>query len=801
MHKQRPGVTLRSILFTTIAGAIAVSIFTPAPNQRSTDALTFVALTANHAQCAFETTQLDGAAIYKSQCVQCHGETGQGVEGYYDSPLVGDLSIKELAKIIDQTMPEDDPSKCVGDDATAVATYMHGAFYSPAARDKNLQASVELSRLTANQYLLTVSDLLATFGRQPASENAPGLKGEYFTKKGINYTYGLKQRTFERIDTIVDFDFGEQGPQPMARDRDDFGARWSGSIYAPRTGDYEFAIRTQNGARLYVNGREPVVDAWVDSRKEPTRYTGTIRLIAGHRYPMALEFHTYQEPNASIQLLWKMPEGEWELVPAMYFTQQQSPVRFVLTHDLPPDDSSAGFARGTQVSKSWDDATTRGAIETMRYIVDHQRELIGFGRDDNEETRTNKTKKFCFDFVTRAFRRPLTPEQTQFFVERHFQEAPDTDSALKRCVLLALKSPRFLYPTLDAEQFDEFTIASAMALALWDSLPDKTLYELAKQGKLSDPNVRRQQSARMLNDPRAQQKLHDFICEWIKLEECTDLAKDNTLFPEFNEQLVAELRTSLELMVDEVVRQAEPDYRKLLLSNEMYVSQRIARFYKLDGPTVEPFEKVQLKNKNRAGIVTHPLLLATHAYHKSTSPIHRGVFLSRQVLGRTLKDPPDDIEFEDSDFEPSMTMREKVSLVTKPVACQACHQIINPVGFALEHFDSVGRFRTKENKRDIDATVSLPTPDGKEVKLTNARELAEYAASDPIAQQGFVRQMFQFAIKQPPSAYGSDTVPRLHKQFADAKFNMKKLWVEIAMTSIDHTIEKNQEPTSLDQNN
>ena len=797
MFKHRTTFALRTILFSIIAAAIAVSLLAPAPKDIETNNHTFTSFTA-------PATKPDGAALYKAQCIQCHGGTGQGVEGYYDSPLKGDLSIAELAKVISETMPEDDPDKCVGDDATAVAKYVHESFYSPAARDKNLKATVELSRLTANQYLVTTSDLVSSFRRDPSNDETPGLTGEYFTKKGINYTYGLKQRTFARVDGVVDFDFGEQGPQPMAREVKDFGARWSGSVYAPRTGEYELGVRTQNGARLYVNGREPVVDAWVDSRKEPNLYTGKVRLIAGHRYPMVLDFHTYQEPNASIQLLWKLPNGDWELVPARYFTKERQPVRFVLTHDLPPDDSSAGFARGTNVSKSWDEATTRGALEIMRYIIDNERELVGIDGRDNQEKRTNKMKKFCFDFATRAFRRPLTPEQTQFFVARHFNEAPDIETALKRSVLLTLKSPRFLYPTLGAKEFDDYSIASSMALALWDSLPDKQLLDLASQGKLSDPAVRQQQAKRMMDDPRAKKKLTDFLCDWVKLEECTDLAKDTTLFPEFNEKLVADLRTSLELMFSEIVEKAEADYRKLLLTNEMYVSNRIARFYKFEGPTVYPFEKVQLKDQNRAGIVTHPLLLATHAYHKSTSPIHRGVFLSRQILGRTLKDPPDAIEFEDGDLDPSMTMREKVDMLTKPVACQACHQIINPVGYALEHFDSVGRFRTKERtdkkERNINASVSLPMPDGKEVKLTNARELAEFAASDQLAQQGFVRQMFQYSIKQPPSAYGSDTVDRLHKQFTDAKFNMKQLWVDIAMTSIDHTIGQNQKPTSLDQN-
>jgi mono/diheme cytochrome c family protein len=776
----------------------------PCNSRHSMRAMTLTLLTASSFLLGFaptvsvadsSITDPDGKTIYASQCASCHGDRGQGVADHYDSPLIGDLSLEELTKIISETMPEDDPDKCVAADAEAVAKYVYQTFYSAAAREKNSTARVELARLTAHQYLMSTTDLLASFRQPPAEKYEPGLKAEYYTRKDINYTYGLNRKTFERIDDKVDFDFGESGPQPMARQVKDFGVGWSGSVFADRTGEYEFAIKTQNGARLYLNSREPLIDAWVDSQAEPKLYEASTRLIAGRWFPMRLEFHTYQEPTASIQLLWRPPNGDWETIPAKNFAVQSSPIQFVISHDLPPDDSSAGFARGTNVSKSWDDATTRSGIEIMRYVVDNIEDLARLNRQDGD--RDAKIKQFCFQFAQRAFRRPLTDEQKQFFVERHFAEAPDIESALKRSILLTLKSPRFLYPSISGDENDDYTIASMLALSLWDSLPDQQLYELAAKGELNDQKVRRQQAARMLNDPRSIHKLKNFLCDWVKIEECSDLAKDATLFPEFNEKLVAQLRTSLEMMFDDMLRREKSDYRNLLLSDEMYISDDIAKFYKLDGPVVHPFEKIKLKDNHYAGIVTHPLLLSTHAYHKSTSPIHRGVFLSRQVLGRTLKPPPDDVEFEDSAFEPSMSMREKVDLLTKPVACQACHQIINPVGYALEHFDSVGRFRTKENEREINAAVELPTPDGKEVKLSNARELAEYAASDRLAQQGFVRQMFQFAIKQPPAAYGSDTIEKLHQKFEKSEFDMKQLFAEIALASLNGNT-PDQSPTPSD---
>src|SRR5690606_15177001 len=122
-------------------------------------------------------------------------------------------------------------------------------------------------------------------------------------------------------------------------------------------------------------------------------------------------------------------------------------------------------------------------------------------------------------------------------------------------------------------------------------------------------------------------------------------------------------------------------------------------------------QPVKFDSKERSGVVTHPFLMTTLAYNKQTSPIHRGVFLTRNVLGLTLKSPAMAIEFEDSHFDPTFTMREKVTELTKDRSCIGCHSVINPVGFALENYDAVGRWRTVDNKKPVDPTGELHTDD------------------------------------------------------------------------------------------
>src|SRR5262249_24810097 len=149
----------------------------------------------------------------------------------------------------------------------------------------------------------------------------------------------------------------------------------------------------------------------------------------------------------------------------------------------------------------------------------------------------------------------------------------------------------------------------------------------------------------------------------------------------------------------------------LLLADYMFLNNRLAEFYGVTTNATDDFVKVKLEPEQRSGVLTHPYLLAAFSYQKMTSPIHRGVFLTRNIVGRGLRPPPMAMTFKDADFAPNLTMREKVSQLTKPQACQACHSVINPLGFSLEEFDAVGRFRTTEHDHPINAISDYITSD------------------------------------------------------------------------------------------
>ena len=733
-----------------------------------------------------------GAAIYQQLCVRCHGATGEGTKKA-PQPLVGEKSIAQLAAVIDRTMPEDDPSKCDAVESKQVAVYIHDTFYSPDARAKSNPPRVELSHLTVGQYRNAIADIVGSFRQTTKLDDKRGLHAEYYNSRNFQ---GNK-KLIDRVDPKVEFDFGTVGPEVEKGDKFDptqFCARWEGSVLAPESGSYEFVVRTDHALRLWVNdAKAPLIDAWVKSGPN-TEFRGSIFLLAGRSYALRLEFSKAKQgvddskknPNppakpASISLLWKLPHKAAEVIPARHLSPARASEVAVVETPFPPDDRSLGWVRGTTISKEWDAATTDAALEVAGYIAARLPELAGV--QDGSAERGPKLREFCRKFAERAFRRPLTAVEKQQFVDRHFDAVPDPLLAVKRVVLVVLKSPRFLYLGTSGGP-EAYAIASRLSLTLWDSLPDQQLLDAAAAGKLGTQAEVAKHAERMLADPRARAKVREFLLTWLKVSQAPELAKDAKRFPGFDAALASDLRTSLELFLDEIVWSEASDFRQLLLSNDAFLNGRLAKFYGAELPSDAGFTKVKFDPDRRAGVLTHPYILSALAYSAESSPIHRGVFVGRGLLGITLRPPPDAFTPLPADAHPNLTTRERVALQTKPDACISCHGVMNPLGFALENFDAVGRFREKENAKPIDVAGGYETRAGTAAKFNGAKPLTTFLANSEEVHAAFAQQLFHHMVKQPVRAYGLRKPDELQKSFAENAYSIRKLMVAVAvMTS------------------
>lgn len=724
----------------------------------------------------------EGQRIWAQDCASCHGTLGEGVAGKSDEALRGEKSVAALADYVAREMPEDDPGSLTPEEARRVAEHLHAAFYSPEAQARLHPPRHELLRLTSRQWQESVADIGVAVGHGRAFRPAPGgirLRLAKIDPKGAHAAPAV-----DRVVPELGADFGVGEPAPGFGDGP-FSAKWMGSLLPAETGVHEFRVTSPNEMRLHVNARvwDPVAHAFAPSTAELLLGSGGIRvatgsvfLLAGRAVPLHLEIHrpvNGKDRRASAKVEWRPPGGVWSEIPSDHLAPAGSTPVLAIGAPLPADDASKGYARGSDTSRSWVEGMAEPTLEAADALAASMlREVGGPGVADLGGKLAAKVR----DVAVLAWRGDLDAASAGL-LDALVRSDPDPAVGSRRALLRILASPRFLYP--ESAGADR-AVAARLALALWDSLPDRELLEAADAGRLADRAGVEAQARRLAADPRARAKLRHVLHGWLGLPAEAEADRDPVAFPGFDTALASDLRESLDRLVMGIAESEGSDFRQLLASRPIPVNARLAAFYGLPAPRDGTWADAALDG-GRVPLITHPFILAEHAYHRSTSPIHRGVYLSRRVLGVALRPPPMAIEFMDDRFDPSLSMREKVALLTSKPACMSCHETINPLGFSLEHYDAVGRRRAEDNGKPIDAASVLRLPDGREIPLRSPEDVARLALGSPEARRGFVRQLFHQATQQAPAAYGEETLARLDARFA-RDHHIRHLLVEIAVT-------------------
>lgn len=747
-----------------------------------------------------------GKPIYDQMCIECHGTAGVGNSDQGTAPLVGDLSVSELTQIIADTMPEEDPEKCIGDDAQAVATYIHQSFYSPSAQTLRNPPRIRMARLTGEQLRQSVADLYAHFGEQLWTTEKRGIEGSYFTGVG----WGDDRLRIKRFDNHVDFDFGRYGPGEEI-DPQIYYIHWNGSLLIPQSGTYEIIVRSTCSFKMQFGRLGPLFFNNHVQSQGKDEFRQTLHLTGGRAYPIKIDLQQRkrktEQPPVRISLSWVPPGGSEEIIPTANLLPDPFPSSFALQSKLPPDDHSYGYDRGIAVDRSWDQSTTDAAIEFADVVIDDLFPAYA-KRLGGKQDQPTKLRAFLIELLQVAFRGPLSDEEKVRYADSVLQaNQDDTSSAIRHAVLKCFKSPRFLYPNIDSDRSKSQRTANRLAIVLFDSLPaDPWLIDAIGQHKLQNKDQIEAATWRMVDDYRARQKIRRFLYHWLDLADPHPIAKDNELYPGFDSELVRDLSRSLSKFLDQVVNSDASDFRELLQADWAPTSDRIANFY---GDGWKPEEKPEgilndadgISTSNptiHVGVLTHPLLLSHFAYYRSSSPIHRGVLLSRHILGRVIRPPDEAFTPLDPDLHPQLTTRQRVELQTGEKNCQICHQKINSLGFALEHFDAVGRYREVDGERPIDSSGSYQPRIGNLAKFDGARQLGDHLADSEDCQRAFVESAFEYFVKQPIGAYGRNESDRLLKSFWQNNFHIRKLIVEIAILASNRR-HFNREPDTSDQ--
>jgi len=394
-------------------------------------------------------------------------------------------------------------------------------------------------------------------------------------------------------------------------------------------------------------------------------------------------------------------------------------------------------------------------------------------------------RKILATIGRRAFRRPVTDTDLKpllaFYQSGRAER--DFDFGIEKALRALLVSPDFLYRVeQDAKgaagggvyRISDWDLASRLSFFLWSSVPDDQLLDLAEKGKLKDPAVLDQQIHRLLDDPRSDSLVSNFAGQWLYIRGLADVKPDPDEFPEFDESLRQSFQTETELFFRSVLRE-DRSVLDLLDANYTYLNQRLAEHYGIPNVYGSQFRRVELTDPNRGGLLGQGSLLTVTSYPNRTSVVQRGKWILDNLLGSPPPTkPPDvpDLEAKAKDGR-KLTMREAMELHRSNAICASCHARMDPIGFSLENFDGVGKWRDSEGGTKIDASGKLPG----NVQFTGPAGLKKLLVSNYKEQfeDTVTEKLLTYALGRGLEYYDKPSVRSIMREAAKDNFRMTAL--------------------------
>ncbi|MDA7510489.1 DUF1592 domain-containing protein [Verrucomicrobia bacterium] len=390
-----------------------------------------------------------------------------------------------------------------------------------------------------------------------------------------------------------------------------------------------------------------------------------------------------------------------------------------------------------------------------------------------------------------AFRRPPSEAELDILVQV-FDLGRNSDldypSALGLMLKAILVSPQFLFITPAGEveleeriaPLDDYQLASRLSYLLWLAPPDAELSALADQGMLHDREVLRVQVRRLLMDPRSRGLYDGFGAQWLGLGELKSQTFDPDRFPEMTPEMRLAMMEEARLFFDSIVRENQSVVR-FVDSDYTFLNGTLAKLYSLEESIEGPeMRRVKLTNLNRGGILGMPGPLASTSFPNRTSPVKRGVWVLEQVLGEQIPPPPADVpELEEQDVKSvaGLTLRQRTELHQADPTCANCHKVLDPIGFGLENFDAIGRWREDDEAGGtIDAAGELPEGEA----FTSPMELKQLIAKDEAKlARNLTERLMAYALCRPLEGYDEIVLDQVMERVAKDNFRIQTLITEI----------------------
>lgn len=414
-----------------------------------------------------------------------------------------------------------------------------------------------------------------------------------------------------------------------------------------------------------------------------------------------------------------------------------------------------------------------------------------------------QTREVLSRFLLRAYRRTPTPDEIDRLIKitnKLSNDGEKWERGIQVAMQAVLCSPKFLF-RVEADDFptspgmrliDEFQLATRLSYFLWGTMPDDVLLELATRKQLS--NDLESQVKRMLMDPRASSLSKNFAMQWLQVRRIEFISPDGKLFPTFNDNLRNSMLKETELFVDYIFRE-DRSIMELIDASYTFLNEPLAKHYgisdtngnqvgkkptKPGGQAIKggEFKKVMLQDGNRGGLLTHASILTVTSNPTRTSPVKRGVWVLEQILGNPPPPPPPNVpELPEKEADISaMSTRQRMEVHRRNPACANCHSKMDPIGFAMENFNAVGVFRTKDGNIEIDGVGEFP--DG--TKFTGPKELKAMIVE---RKEEFARclteKLLVYATGRGLQYYDRPTVDRIVKSLPEGGYKFSTLVKEI----------------------
>lgn len=395
-------------------------------------------------------------------------------------------------------------------------------------------------------------------------------------------------------------------------------------------------------------------------------------------------------------------------------------------------------------------------------------------------------------FVNRAFRRRVNEDEIRKYaqlVDASVRDGDNYEQGMQVAVIAVLCSPHFLFrieqdpnpnDPKNAHLVGDYELATRLSYFLWSSLPDNELFLLATSGKLREEQTLREQVKRMLADDRSQALADNFASQWLNLRLLDSASPDPGEFKDFSPELKSDMQRETLAFFMSVVKE-DRSVLDFIDGKFSFLNERLAKHYGIKDVSGDEFQRVSLSGTNRGGVLTHASILTLTSNPERTSPVKRGKWILDNMLGAPPPEPPADVPQLDATqkAQPGLSLRKQLEIHRENAVCASCHRTMDALGFGLENFDAIGKFREKEKGQAIDSSGTLPEGES----FQGPVELAKVLRGKPNEfTRCMTEKMLTYALGRGLVHYDRCSVDKITKQVAGQEYRFSALVTEIVLS-------------------